>query len=289
MIHLFYRILVWCSARWGLWVFYAAVRTVAAGYFLFFPARVATSVRFYRTLFPGRPAWYHIWCAWGQFHSFTHLYVDRYLLGHTNRITYTAEGLEHLTELTGKGRGAVLLMSHAGNWEVAARLLRQKGVPLILVMGEKEKEQIEAIQKQDLRQSGVRVLAAAAGRSSPMEIIEAAARLKKGWVLSMAGDRFRDPDQAALHALFLGRPVRLPRAPFALAAAARVPILVFFAFRTGRHHYRFVIHPPLAPAASNRRPRNRQAEESARQYVRLLEDAVGQYPCQWHHFEPFIG
>ncbi|MBA2882609.1 lauroyl/myristoyl acyltransferase [Desulfosalsimonas propionicica] len=288
MIRLFYRILVYCSEKYGLWVFYAAVRTIAAGYFLFFPPRVAVSVRFYRTLFPGRPAWYHIWCAWRQFHSFTHLYVDRYLLEHKNRITYTAQGLEHLKACIKAGTGGILLMSHVGNWEVAARLLKEQGVPLLLVMGEKQNEQIEGTQKQSLRKSGVRVIAGQNRQGSPMEIIEAMAYLRKGWILSMAGDRFRDAIQAYVETTFFNRPVRLPRAPFALAAATKAPIYVFFAVRTGEHHYSFIIHPPIAPAGKKGPGRDRQIADAARQYTRLLEQAVLAHPCQWHHFEPFI-
>ncbi|MBS0013653.1 MAG: lysophospholipid acyltransferase family protein [Desulfobacterales bacterium] len=288
MIRLFYQILVYCSEKYGLWIFYAAVRTIAAGYFLFFPPRVAVSVRFYRTLFPTKPAWYHIWCAWRQFHSFTHLYVDRYLLAHKDRITYSTSGLEHIQARIREGAGGILLMSHFGNWEVAARMLKDQGVPLLLVMGEKQNEQIEGTQKQSLRKSGVRVIAGQNRRSSPMEIIEAMAYLRKGWILSMAGDRFRDESQAYVETTFFHQPVRLPRAPFALAAATKTPILVFFAIRTGAHHYHFEIHPPICPAAKKGPERDRQIADAARQYTRLLEQAVLAHPCQWHHFEPFI-
>lgn len=288
MINLFYQILVFCSRRWGLWFFYAAVHTVATGYFLFFPSRVAVSVRFYRTIFPDRPGGYHIWCAWKQFHGFTGLYIDRYLLEHSKTIRYTARGIEHLEACVKQHKGAVLLMSHVGSWEVAARLLRQQGVPLLLIMGEKEKEQIEAVQKQSLRQNGVQVISGSPGRQSPMEIIEAMGYLRKGWVLSMAGDRFRDHGQAAVETTFLGRPVQLPKAPFALASIAGVPVFVFFAFRTGPGRYRFVIHPPIAAGMEKGVSRNRQIEKTARQYTRLLEKAVFSYPHQWYHFTPFI-
>jgi lauroyl/myristoyl acyltransferase len=288
MINLFYKILVYFTQKWGLWVFHSAVHTIAAGYFLFFPARVAASVHFYRTLFPNRPGIYHIWCAWKQFHSFTSLYIDRYLLENSKTITYKAHGIKHLENCMKQKKGAVLLMSHAGSWEIAARLLRQKKIPLMLVMGEKQKEQIEAVQKQSLRKDGVGVISGGPENKSPLEIMEAMEYLKKGWILSMAGDRVRDPGQATVEVSFLGRQARLPKAPFALAAAAGMPVLVFFAFRTGPGRYRFEIHEPFEVKKSRYVSPKKEIEKAAQKYSDLLEKAVFSYPWQWYHFTSFI-
>jgi hypothetical protein len=43
---------VFLSKKLGLWIFITYAWTVATGFFLFFPYRVANSVRFYRILFP---------------------------------------------------------------------------------------------------------------------------------------------------------------------------------------------------------------------------------------------
>ena len=52
-----------------------------------------------------------------------------------------------------KKTGAILLMSHIGNWELAAQTLNKKGLPIMLYLGAKHKEQIEHIQKRFWRKA----------------------------------------------------------------------------------------------------------------------------------------
>lgn len=289
MINRFYRCMVYLSRKWGIWVFYIAVRIIATGYFLFFPRRVTTSMRFYRALFPRRSRLYALWCAWRQFHSFTNIYIDRYLLEASGNIVYTAEGLEHLREAADSRTGGILLMSHLGNWEVAARLLKKEGFPLLLFMGKKAGEQIEALQKNTLQQDGVEIIASQQGTGSPMEILEGVRYLRSGWILSTAGDRFGDAGRSFVEVEFLGHVVRLPETPYVLAMATGAPIFVFFAFRKARGKYHFIIHPPINVRTGSRRSRKQDIDRAAQAYVRLLEQAVSQYPFEWHHFEPFLG
>ena len=43
--------------------------------------------------------------------------------------------------------GAIVIMSHIGNWELAAQMLNRKGLPIMLYLGAKHKEQVEAYSK----------------------------------------------------------------------------------------------------------------------------------------------
>jgi len=287
MINLFYHILMRLSQRWGLWIFYMAAWTVATGYFLFFPRRVAVSARFYRALFPGRAGWYAICCAWKQFHGFIHPYLDRFLLETSGQLNYTKEGWDELDAAIKGGNGGVLLMSHLGNWDVAAHLLKKEGAPLLLFMGQKEREQIEATQKEGLRKSGVEVIASQADEASPLQILEGARAIRNGWLISMAADRAR-PGQSTVAARFLNHTVELPETPFALAVMTGAPLYVFFGLRTGRQRYHFVIYPPIRPGSGGRRNRKQRIRQAAQAYAAILEETVRQYPFQWHHFEPFL-
>ena len=289
MINLFYQVLVYLSRKWGVWVLHTAVWIVAAGFFFCFPQRVATSARFYRAVFPHRPGWYPFWCAWRQFHNFTAIYIDRYTLETSGSIDYTAEGLEHVMKAARRRTGGILLMSHVGNWEVAAHLLRKMGIPLILFMGQKTGEQLEGLQKNTLRKNGVEIIANRVGQGSPMDILEGLRRLRDGWILSIAGDRFGDSGRSFVETRFMGHWVRLPETPFALALATGVPVFVFFAFRTGTHGYHFVAHPPMFLRATSREGRKDRIREAAQQYARLLEQSIYRHPFEWHHFEPFLG
>jgi len=289
MANLFYQILVYFSRICGAWVFYAACWIIATVYFLFFPRRVAVSVRFYRAVFPNRPAWYPLWCAWKQFHNFTTIYIDRFYLIFKGDIHYTAQGWHYIEKAAENGTGGILLMSHLGNWEIAAHLLKKKGIPLLLFMGEKTGEQIEKTQKNTLQSTGVEIIASPLGQSSPMDILEGLRHLRKGWMLSIAGDRFGSANRSYVEAEFLGHIVRLPETPYAMAIATGAPVFIFFAVRTGRQRYHFIIHPPIFLRSGARKTRRKSVRDAAQLYARHLEQTVCQHPFEWHHFEPFLG
>ena len=287
---LFYRMLVGLTRLFG-WGFFSLVAGgIAVGYYIFFPKRVAVSSRFYATLFPQRGRLYHRWCALRQFLDFTFVFRDRMLLADRGGgLTTTFDGWERLRDAMGSG-GGVLLMSHIGNWEVAARLLKQTlpDLKLMLYMGVKEKEQIEGLQKQSVRQSDIRVVGVDAAGGSAFDIVEGIRFLRGGGLVSLTGDRLWQEEQRSLPARFLGRSIRLPAAPYVLAMAAGAPIFVFFALRTGGRHYHFSASAPIRVPASDRTQRESAMARAAQQYADLLEAAVRRHPFQWHHFEAFL-
>jgi predicted LPLAT superfamily acyltransferase len=285
----FYRILS-LSTRWfGLWFFSLIAGGIAAGYFVLFPKRVAVGMRFYRTLFPGKSRVYHCWCTLRQFLDFTHVFRDRLLLSDEGKITTEFDGRERLQDAMGR-RGGILLMSHMGNWEVAARLLK-KALPdlrLMLYMGVKQKEQIEGLQKRTVRGSDIRIVGVDETGGSPFDIVEGIRHLRGGGLVSLTGDRVWQADQRTIAVRFLGQTVRVPAAPYVLAMAAGSPIFVFFAVRVKKCHYRFSALPPILLPAADRGRRQSAMALAAQQYADLLERAVRRYPFQWHHFEPFL-
>ena len=76
----YYRFATGLSNWVGVWFFSFSAWFVATGYFLFFPARVSQSIRFYRALFPQRGRLHALYCTWRQYHMFTTVFVDRFRL-----------------------------------------------------------------------------------------------------------------------------------------------------------------------------------------------------------------
>lgn len=287
----FYRLLTFASRIFGKWLFSWSARVVAAGYFILFPARAVNSVRFYRALFPGRRRLFHWLCAWRQFQGFTSVFLDRYLLQDPAGISFTFEGREYLYQALCEGRGGILLMSHIGNWEAAARLLR-RSIPdlrLMLYMGQRARDQIERLQKADLTASGIRILVADQGGASPLDLVEGIGFIKSGGFVSMAGDVIWHPQQRTLEACMLGHAVRLPEAPFMLALVSGAPLYIAFAGKTGPHRYHFSLASPILVQADHRDQRRTAMTHAAQAYVDHIEHQLRRSPYEWYHFEPFLG
>lgn len=286
----FYRFALFLGTRLGRWAFKLVAWFVAAGFFIFFPSRVGNSLALYRHLYPQRRRWFHLCCAWRQFHSFTDVFIDRLLIQSPGQVAYRSEGFEHLAEALNKGKGAILLMSHVGNWDIAAQLLMAKlpGTKVLLYMGAKQKEQIEQMQKAQLSEKGIRIVAVSQDGGSPLDILEGIRFLENGGVVSLTGDMIWKEDQRTVKVFFLGREIRLPQAPHLIALLSGAPLLTYFAFRAGKNRYHLSMSPPAYVTAADRSRRMEIIRRSAQSYASILEANLQRYPLQWYHFEPFF-
>ena len=283
-----YQLLNRISGLCGSWFFVLVSRIIAAGYFIF-SRRVPISRSFYGALYPERGALYHLWCTFKQYQNFTTIHFDRFLAGQAKSATFVSEGWENLEAVIGR-EGAILLMSHLGNWEMAATLLKQQreDLELLLYMGVKEKEGVERMQKNDLRNSGVTIIGADQQNNSPFTAIEGIRFLQKGGLVSMSGDIVWRSDQRRVRVSFLGHDAYLPEAPFIFSLVSGAPLLVFFAFRTGKNSYRFTLSDPISIPSASRRDREKVIANAAQQYADLLEQSLQQHPFEWYHFDQFI-
>lgn len=287
---IFYGTLILMSKILGLWIFVLISRVVAAGHFLFFPRRVAVSCRFYRALFPNRSRFYYLWCTWKQYQNFTSVFLDRFQARDFDDISYTSEGWKHIEAAMGT-TGGIILMSHVGNWEVAAHLMKQQHpqIELLLYMGIQDKEDIERIQKKDLFDSGIRIIAVDQDAETSFDILNGIQFLKSGGLVSMTGDKVWKRDQRTVPVEFLGHEVCLPEFPYMFALFSGAPLFIFFTFRTGRRQYHFTLSQPIYIEGTSRSHRKEAIRHSAQRYADLLQQAVCQHPFEWYHFEPFLG
>lgn len=232
---------------------------------------------------------FYLCCAWKQFHMFTTVFVDRFTLRHIGDISFTSQGWEYLEQALEAKAGGVILMSHVGNWEMAAHLwtMNQADFPLMLYMGAKPGEQIERLQKQDLREKGIRILAAGDDAGSPFDILEGINFLKSGGFVSITGDTVRDCRQRTVTASFLGHEVRLPELPHLLAQLSGAPVFTLFCFRDGPGKYRVSVTPPRYLNPGSGQQRKAIIQQSAQEYAQILEASVTEFPFQWYHFKLF--
>ncbi|WP_028584017.1 lysophospholipid acyltransferase family protein [Desulfogranum mediterraneum] len=283
-----YRLLVRCSSCCGPWLLKLVSRLIALGYFLF-SRQVAESCRFYAALYPEQGALYHRWCSFRQYQRFTSIHLDRFLARERGTPSCTSRGWERLEALIG-GQGGILLMSHLGNWEMAAALLKQQrgDLQLLLYMGVKEQEGVERCQKEELRRAGVTIIGVEQGSDAPMSGVEAIRCLQAGGLVSMAGDQLWREEQRRVEVSFLGHRAFLPQAPFVFALVAGAPLLPFFAFRQGDNHYHFSLAEPITIERVARGERDQAISRAAQEYADLLAATLRRHPFEWYHFERFL-
>lgn len=288
---LFYRAVVLPSKGVGSTFFRLIAGAIAAGFYLFLPKRVRTSARFYQALFPEKSGLYAYMCVWRQYQNFSKIFLNRLLLLDSDRISVTMEGKEALEKTLSQKRGAIMLMSHIGNWEVAAHLLKKQipEIRLLIYMGIRKREWLEKIQKEKLAAEGINIIAVKHDDRSPFHLIEANTFLNHGGLVALTGDRAWHKSQQVIKVDFLGHEVNLPESPHQLALLSERPLFVIFPIERGPRHYHIRICPPITVKAENRADRINAVRRSAQAYANLLVDVIRHHPFEWFHFEPFLG
>jgi predicted LPLAT superfamily acyltransferase len=261
---------------------------VATGYFLFLPTRRRNSVGLYQVIFPDRDRWYHLYCAWRQFHSFAATFGDRIDVVRRKENPPPTPGRDGILEAQKKGTGGILLMSHLGSFEVAARAFQRYGLKLLLMMGEKEARQVARDQRETLKEQGITIQVASGEKDSVLGGLEAIKFIREGGFVSIAGDIIWTEQRALLPVKFFGREVGLASGPHLLALATGAPIFILFTFRSKRGKHQVMVLPPLQVKSVSRSERDRALQESAQAYAEALEKLVRRYPFQWYIFEPFF-
>lgn len=279
---------IYLSRHLGVWFFRTFSWCIATGYFFLFPARAADSLKFYRALFPGRGFFYHLYCVWKQFHNFTDVYIHRFIPWAGDEAEFTREGWEYLDEAVANKTGAIVVMSHIGNWELAAQRLNQKGLPIMLYLGAKYKEQVERVQKDNLAKKGIKIVATDEREKSPFALLEGINFLREGGIVSMTGDRLWG-DQSYVVVDFLGHEVRLPDTPHLFALMTGAPLMTFFVHQDAVRKYHIKVSKGRKVFAATRTDRKKAVLESVQAYADDLACFAMEHPFEWHHFEPFLG
>lgn len=280
------RLLYWFGRNFGMWVIRLMAWGVATGYFFFVRHRVRASLEFYRIVFDNRSFFFHLYCVWRQFHDQAQSHCDEIAFSFGIPTHHIAEGQDAIQKMADAGQGGIIIISHLGNWGIAARLFQRKGFRVMLIMGEREAKLVAKKQREDLESANLKILVSKTEDDDSLFMgIEAIKFIRSGGFLCIAGDIGWTNPRFRLTAKFFGRHIYLPAGPHTLALVSGSPVFTLFTFRLSRGQYRFHILPPRIVKAQARGKRNDAINESAQIYASNLEEAVKQYPYEWHVFE----
>jgi KDO2-lipid IV(A) lauroyltransferase len=176
--------------------------------------------------------------------------------------------------LLGEGRGVVVAASHTGNWDLAACAVAQD-LELLVVTKHLSVRWMDRLWQSTRARLGVH-LQDARGAVDRARVV-----LRRGGAVAMLVDQVPIAARHGSLVDFLGRPALTDRAPAALAASMRVPLVVAAGRRLpdGRHvlHVLEVLLPPARPAPL---PRG-WVLHATRAATAALDAFVRAHPGQW--------
>ncbi|GLZ44500.1 lipid A biosynthesis lauroyl acyltransferase [Actinomycetospora sp. NBRC 106375] len=186
------------------------------------------------------------------------------------------EGQEHLDAALATGRGAIVALTHSGNWDMAGLWLVAHSGRFTTVA---ERLRPESLYERFVayRESlGMEILPMTGGDSPVRGLVRA---LREGRVVCLVADR--DLSAHGVPVTFFGAPSSMPPGPASLAAAtgaALLPVGLWFTEDpdTGEEGWGFRIHPPVDVP-------DRAAVPAATQRVADVFAAdIAEHPADWH-------
>ncbi len=222
-----------------------------------------------------------------HFHSFAGVTLDRvyFLGGNMSRFDVRVIGMEELHHAMDLGRGVLLIGAHVGSFDAlrAASTLRPD-VTVRVVLDAEHSPALSAILKQ--LNPGI-----AAGIINPRKdgtavALEIGAALNQGALVTMLGDRGR-PDNATASVRFLGQDAEFPTAPWQIAAALHVPIVLCAGLYRGGNRYDLHFEALTEELQVDRRQRQQQLREVVQDFANRLAALLRIAPYNWFNFYDF--
>jgi predicted LPLAT superfamily acyltransferase len=227
----------------------------------------------------------HFGSALAHVHAFAINLFDRMVAwgGGLDDIRFIHQGSEHLFRLAEEKRGAILIGSHLGSFDMMRLLAGRHGLVVNVLMFTKNAERITAFLHNLDPESRVRVIAL--DPSSMRTAFEIKQCLDRGEFVGILGDRIWPADRAHRELLpFFGQPAPFSLRPFLLAGVLGAPLLFAVCVRRGPSTYEAAVEVLHPGGQVPRAAREARAREWLQGYVASLEHWCGEEPLQWFNF-----
>jgi predicted LPLAT superfamily acyltransferase len=274
--------IAWIAVRFGRAVARLLLLPIAL-YFLI-TARSARSAS-YEFLKRSRGGSVHWWDVLRHFYYFASTILDRlYLLrGEFERFRVTIHGKEVLHRHMETGKGAILLGSHLGSFEVLRALgVMQRSFPLKVLMDTTHNENITRF----FDALNPSIAGTVIPPDRPDTLIKVRESLDANYFIGMLGDRVFGADKTT-RCEFLGAPATLPAGPILLATMMHCPIVLFFGLYRGGNRYDIHFEHFADEIVLNREHRAEEIQSWMQRYVTRLEHYARLAPYNWFNFYSF--
>ena len=169
-----------------------------------------------------------------------------------------------------QGKGAVVIITHSGNWDLAGAYVGTQFKDVTSVAERLRPEKLFQAFVDVRARYGVTVLPHKGGPRPPSEIL--LEKLRQGHIIALAADR--DFTRKGIAAKFFGHPATFPAGAIRLAQKTGAP-LIFAAIWTDRNVAVLELHDPIEVGM-------RADEDIIHDVVQHFETAIKKHPENWH-------
>ncbi|MBL8068488.1 MAG: lysophospholipid acyltransferase family protein [Armatimonadetes bacterium] len=177
------------------------------------------------------------------------------------------QGLEHLDAALAKGKGALLITGHLGNWERVSAWLSLSGYPLNVIARDADDEGVNSIVNEIRKRPGTKVISR--GQAARQVLL----KLRGNEIVGIL------PDQNAsdIFIPFFGVPAGTALGPGVFQSRTQATVVPVACVYNATNRYTMTFYPPLEP----HQPETSPGEGLMRAINAWLEDRIRETPEQW--------
>ena len=195
--------------------------------------------------------------------------------------TFTFINDNYISETLAKGKGAILLSAHIGNWEIAGNLLADRfESDIYVIFLDNEKQEIKEVFSQVTENR--RFMTINMTENILDVIIPIKEALKNNGIVCFLADRFISSSKIKLQ--FFGEEAAFPTGPFEIAAITGAPILPVFSVKDSITHFTTKSYPPITFEDITRNNRNERIRQAMKLFISIVESVAKKHPYQWFNF-----
>ncbi len=211
-----------------------------------------------------------------DFFTLTKKVTPRYIKEHVECVN-----IEHIDHALKKGKGALLVSAHVGNWEMAGAVVSSLGYPLAVIALLHKDPRVNAFFDRQRVFFGTTVIP-----TTTTAVRRCLEHLKANRVLAIMGER--DFGTKGIVMGFLGRKAMIPKGTALFSLKTGAPIIPTVLARKDNGDFCFIFHTPIEPPAVPKEGiTDALVAQTMGRYLRVLEGEVREHPLQWLMFREF--
>ena len=189
-------------------------------------------------------------------------------------------GWEHFERARTRGKGAIVVTAHLGNWELGGLLLARRGLPMTVVTLEEPSSELTHWRDRMRQRLGIKTITVGPGHD--FAFVEMLQALRRNELLAMLVDR--PYAGSGMPVQFCGRQTEFSSAPALLWQHTDAAVLPAFVLQELGGQYISFADAPLEFAHG---PEPRAAlKENTQRLATHFETIIRQHPEQWFNYVP---
>lgn len=187
------------------------------------------------------------------------------------------ENRQYFEDALSKGKGAIAVTAHLGNWELGGVVIALLGYPFWAVALQHKDKKVNDFFNFQRESKGMKVIPVGHAVRQSLNL------LKENKIVALAGDRDFTGKGVAMD--FFGKPTFLPEGPAAFSLKTGASIVPGFMYRNKDDTFTLRLEKPIEFVPSNNK--NKDLIDLIKSYKVIIEDYIRKYPDQWYMFRKF--